>query len=116
MTDDISPESTGGAGRYVALSAHPAIVHGRLVHPVMCEDCGAMVLDQAIHDRFHAIQGDVGRSLAMIVSAHISPGAHALFNVYEKISKGRNRNNWSGEALDEVAVNITSITETNADD
>jgi hypothetical protein len=104
-----SPESSGPP----AITGRYSTEHGYTPpNSHVCLDCGSLVWDRVTHDRSHAIQGDVGRSLAMIVNAHITPAAHALFNVYEKISKGRNRNNWSGEALDEVTGNITSITQT----
>jgi hypothetical protein len=42
------------------------------VHNNVCEDCGALVVDTTAHDRFHAIQNDVARALAILQVAHIA--------------------------------------------
>jgi hypothetical protein len=75
--NEISPEMPSGlppiTGRYSTEPGYtPPNSH-------VCLDCGSLVWDRVAHDRFHAIEGDVGRSLAMIVNAHISPSTHAFF-------------------------------------
>lgn len=84
-------------GRYQAIGEpHIAFVY--------CEDCGAVVPAglRDTHDRFHAIQNDWARAIAMLLVAHISPSVHDRYDVKERYDATRNDNNWSAEAFAEV--------------
>lgn len=67
---------------------------------VPCLDCGSLVLDTTVHDRFHAILNQHAKAIAVLVNSHIGPLTHDLYNVGERI--GKNDNNWSTEAFAEV--------------
>ena len=69
----------------------------------LCLDCGAAVTDRKAHTRFHAILGDHGRAVAMLMTTHIAPSVHDKYDVKERFDAKRNTNNWSAEAFDEVA-------------
>lgn len=76
-----------------------------------CLDCGAVVADREVHDRFHAILNDTARAVAILIVAHITASTHDRYEAYDKIQAGRNRNNWSAEALAEVAADALATPE-----
>ncbi len=61
-----------------------------------CLDCGAFIADVDAHTRYHAILGEHARAIALLVNRHP--------DVYEKMERGRNDNNWSRDAFAEVVV------------
>lgn len=69
---------------------------------VSCEDCGSIITDRDAHTRFHAVLGDHGRAVAMLLVAHIGPKPHDKYDVKDRFDAGRNENNWSAEAFSEV--------------
>jgi hypothetical protein len=79
---------------------HPLRPHG-----VLCLDCGALVLDQAAHTRFHSILGGHAWALAVLKTAHITARVHDKYEVVAKIDS-RTFDSWSGEALAEVVADL----------
>lgn len=77
---------------------------------VMCEDCGALVLDQAAHTRFHSILGSHAWALAVLKTAHLAAHVHDRYEVGERIDSKR-FDNWSAEALAEVVSHLPASDE-----
>lgn len=77
-----------------------------------CEDCGAAVAvgDQRVHDRFHAILNAHGKSIAVLLNAHLTQATHDRFDVRERIASF---DNWSADALAEV-TDAVEVEEANA--
>lgn len=69
--------------------------------PVMCEDCGAVVVDTKVHDRHHSIEGSWAWALAVLKTAHVAAHVHDTYEVVERIDS-RRFDNWSADALAEV--------------
>lgn len=65
-----------------------------------CLDCGILVFDVSVHDRFHAILNHHGKAIALTVNAHIAPHTHDKYDLYEKV--GKPEDSWSGDAFKEV--------------
>lgn len=71
----------------------------------LCADCGALVGDQGIHDRFHSILNSHAWALAVLQTSHVSAEVHAAFDVRERIQR-RQFDNWSADALAEVMAEM----------
>lgn len=67
----------------------------------MCKDCGAVVIDQRVHDRFHSILDSHAWALAVLKGAHLAPHVHDKYKVVEKINS-KKFDNWSADAFAEV--------------
>ena len=72
-------------------------------HLLLCEDCGALVMDNAAwaHTRFHSILSGHAWALAVLKTAHIGAHVHDRYDVPERIDSKR-FDNWSGDAFKEV--------------
>ena len=66
-----------------------------------CLDCGALVVDQTAHTRFHSILGSHGWALAVLQTAHLSERTHDRYDVPQRI-RSKHFDNWSADALAEV--------------
>lgn len=66
-----------------------------------CLDCGAVVVDAEVHNRFHSILGSHAWALAVLETAHIAEHVHAKYDVVERIDS-KKFDNWSADALAEV--------------
>jgi hypothetical protein len=67
-----------------------------------CLDCGCRIDTEAAHTKFHAILSSYAWALAILQNAHIGPEVHNKFDVRERVLR-RSFDNWSAEALAEVA-------------
>lgn len=72
---------------------------------VLCLDCGALVLDQQAHTRFHGILGSHAWALAVLKTAHIAAHVHDKYEVVERIDS-KTFDNWSADALAEVMASL----------
>jgi hypothetical protein len=74
-------------------------------HGLLCLDCGAPVLDEQAHTRFHSILGGHAWALAVLKTAHLASHIHDHFDVVERIDS-RQFDSWSAEALAEVVAQL----------
>jgi len=66
-----------------------------------CLDCGALVIDQAAHTRFHSILSGHAWALAVLKTAHLSGSVHDRYEVPQRIDSKR-FDSWTNEALADV--------------
>jgi hypothetical protein len=71
-----------------------------------CKDCGSVIRDPRVHDRFHAILDDHATAIAVLLTSHVNEAQHAKYDVVERANKGRNKDNWSAEAMAEVVAAV----------
>lgn len=67
-----------------------------------CKDCGCVVFDAGIHQRFHDILGDSAIAIALTLTAHVSERRHNTWDLLERVRAKQTGNNWSAEAFEEV--------------
>ena len=71
----------------------------------LCNDCGALVADMVVHDRFHSILSSHGWALAILKTHHLSAEIHDKFDIPERIDS-RKFDNWSADALAQVMAEL----------
>ena len=81
---------------------------------VVCTDCGVFVMDVTAHTRFHSILSAQAWALALPKTAHVGAGIHDKYDVVERIDS-RKFDNWSADALAEVAAALPHGPETTGD-
>lgn len=69
----------------------------------VCLDCGTLVINEGVHDRFHDILNDHAAAIAVLLNSHRSAVAHDRYDAPERVAKRAIGNNWSTEAFSEVA-------------
>lgn len=67
----------------------------------VCGDCGVMVVNRQVHNRFHSILNSHAWALAVLQTAHVSERTHAKWDVREQVEI-RQFDNWSRDALNEM--------------
>lgn len=98
MTPNAGGQGDSGAPRYT--DRHSLMPHGRV-----CLDCGALVLDEPAHTRFHGILGGHAWALAVLKTAHIAAHVHDRYEVVERIDS-KTFDSWSADALAEVVADL----------
>ena len=68
---------------------------------LICLDCGALIVEQAAHTRFHSILSGHAWAVAVLKTAHLAAGVHDRYDVSERIDSKR-FDSWTNDALAEV--------------